>query len=353
MRDTRWDKRSWRDLTSDTRHDAFVLQVIPLDGGDARSLRISRRAFYGTLAAAGFGFTALTGFAVHQYATSGSLRAELHTALQAKEQAEAEARELRSKNVALEDELVRWKQRIAVLDGRLAETEHRLSALEGLAATLETQVTGKSTIARGQAAPLSAPTSGSRPASLVGEEPSRGAGGNVGELLFSLAERLNGSEERGAAIQHKIALLGEIAEHVPSIMPADGRIVSGFGMRRDPFTFALQMHTGVDIANVSGTPIRAAASGVVVDTGWVGGYGLTVRIAHGNGVETFYAHLSQVVVQRGQSVKKGELIGYMGSTGRSSGPHLHYEVRLGGRPIDPVPYLGGVVHAVAEEGPLD
>jgi len=353
VKETRWDKRSWRDLTSDPRHDAFVLQLIPLDGGEARSLRVSRRVFYGTLVAAGFGLTALTGFAVHQYATSGDLREELHSALQAKEQAEVEARELRAKNVALEDELVRWKQRVTVLDGRLTETERKLSALEGLAAALEKQVTGKSTIAREETTPLSASASGPCPTTLVGEEPSRGTTENASVLFFSLVERLNGSEEREAAIGNKIALLGEIAEHVPSIMPADGKIVSGFGMRRDPFTFAWKMHTGVDIANVPGTPIRAAASGVVVDAGWVGGYGLAVRIDHGNGVETVYAHLSRVVVQRGQTVKKGELIANMGSTGRSTGPHLHYEVRLGGRPVDPAPYLGGVVHAVAEERPLD
>jgi len=347
------DKRTWRELSLDPRRDDFVLQVIPLDGGEARSLRISRRFFFSTVAAAGLGITSLSGFAVHQHVTSGSLRGELQAALQAKEQAEAEARELRTKNVVLEEQLVSLKQQVMVVDGRLADTEHKLSALENLAAALETQVTGKKTISLGQATSLSATQEGGLPVTLTNEESPHRVEWGAKELLFSLAERLNGDEKRGSTIQGKIAALGERAEHVPSIKPADGRIVSGFGMRRDPFTYSLQMHTGVDIANASGTPIQASASGKVVDTGWVGGYGLTVRIAHGNGVETFYAHLSRVVVQRGQEVRKGDLIAYMGSTGRSTGPHLHYEVRLGGRPIDPVPYLGGVVHAIAEEGPLD
>lgn len=95
------------------------------------------------------------------------------------------------------------------------------------------------------------------------------------------------------------------------------------------------MHTGVDIGAPRGAPVEVAAAGRVIYTGWFGGYGKIVIIDHGGGVSTLYAHLSQILTEEGRNVEKGEVIARAGSTGYSTGPHLHFEVRLNGRPIDP------------------
>ncbi|HEY6102434.1 MAG TPA: peptidoglycan DD-metalloendopeptidase family protein [bacterium] len=119
------------------------------------------------------------------------------------------------------------------------------------------------------------------------------------------------------------------------VWPARGGITSGFGFRRHPIFGIRRMHTGVDIGAPRGAPVEAAAAGRVIYTGWFGGYGKIVIIDHGGGVSTLYAHLSQILTEEGRNVEKGEVIARVGSTGYSTGPHLHFEVRLNGRPIDP------------------
>jgi len=125
----------------------------------------------------------------------------------------------------------------------------------------------------------------------------------------------------------------------PSIWPTDGWVTSGFGYRRSPFTNRREFHNGLDIAGPSGTPVYATAKGLVIAAGKDGAYGLTVDIDHGLGIMTRYAHLHRIVVKEGQSVSRGELVGHIGSTGRATGPHLHYEVRLSGIPVDPMRYI--------------
>lgn len=125
----------------------------------------------------------------------------------------------------------------------------------------------------------------------------------------------------------------------PSIWPTDGWVTSGFGYRRSPFTDRREFHKGLDISGPTGTPVYAAAKGKIVSSGRDGAYGLTVSIDHGSGIVTNYAHLSSIAVKDGQNVSRGELIGNMGSTGRTTGPHLHYEVRLNGIPVDPMRYI--------------
>ncbi|MET3683812.1 murein DD-endopeptidase MepM/ murein hydrolase activator NlpD [Alkalibacillus flavidus] len=127
---------------------------------------------------------------------------------------------------------------------------------------------------------------------------------------------------------------------VPIEWPADtDRITSEFGTREDPFTYAESFHSGLDLADDWGTEIYAAADGTVTLAGRDGGYGLSVEIDHPNTYETKYAHLADIDVEEGQSVEQGDLIGLMGSTGRSTGVHLHYEVFNNGETIDPYPYM--------------
>jgi len=121
--------------------------------------------------------------------------------------------------------------------------------------------------------------------------------------------------------------------------PVPGPIVSGFGARENPIGGGSGFHTGVDIAAPMGTPIRACKAGKVVIASWQGGYGNAVVLDHGGGMGTLYGHQSSMAVSVGQTVASGQVIGYVGSTGNSTGPHLHFEVRLGGTPVDPVPYL--------------
>jgi murein DD-endopeptidase MepM/ murein hydrolase activator NlpD len=139
----------------------------------------------------------------------------------------------------------------------------------------------------------------------------------------------------------QIARLTRTLGTIPVRKPLDGEIdlVSGFGVRADPFTGSPAMHTGIDLHGESGDPVRATADGTVTTAGWSGGYGRMVDVDHGNGLTTRYGHLSSVAVRVGQSIRTGQIIGKVGSTGRSTGPHLHYETRLRGRVVDPQRFL--------------
>ncbi len=127
----------------------------------------------------------------------------------------------------------------------------------------------------------------------------------------------------------------------PSIWPVDGRLIqSSYGQRTDPFSGEGAFHKGVDISAPTGTGVRATADGVVVHAGMdSGGYGRLVVVDHGGGVQTYYAHLSRFYVHAGQELRRGDLVGAVGSSGRVTAPHLHYEVRMGGAPMNPYFYL--------------
>ncbi len=119
-------------------------------------------------------------------------------------------------------------------------------------------------------------------------------------------------------------------------MPARGPITSYFGYRYHPILHFTRFHAGVDIGAAWGSPVVAAGDGRVIGAGWGGGYGREVEIAHGGGLVSLYGHMSQIVAQPGSFVHRGELIGYVGSSGLSTGPHLHFEVRQGGTPVNPL-----------------
>jgi murein DD-endopeptidase MepM/ murein hydrolase activator NlpD len=155
------------------------------------------------------------------------------------------------------------------------------------------------------------------------------------EYLHEVESLAAQSAALAAAIQS--AQSGSTGSGAPSasgfIWPVNGVVVSGFGMRWG------RMHEGIDIAAGSGTPIWAAAAGTVIHAGWLGGYGNLVVVDHGNGLATAYAHASAILVAVGQHVSQGETVSLVGSTGNSSGPHLHFEVRVNGVAVDPLLYL--------------
>ncbi len=122
----------------------------------------------------------------------------------------------------------------------------------------------------------------------------------------------------------------------PNLMPTTGKITSGFGYRKNPFGRGREFHSGIDIGNNSGTKIKAAGSGVVTFAGYNSGYGRYLIISHGYGYQSVYGHNRKLLVKVGDKVKKGQIISEMGSSGRSTGPHLHFEIKLNGNPIDPM-----------------
>ena len=127
---------------------------------------------------------------------------------------------------------------------------------------------------------------------------------------------------------------------IPSVQPVKGSaFTSGYGVRSDPFRGRAAMHAGIDLAGPMGTPIYATADALVGRSEWANGYGNLVELNHGRGIQTRYGHLTRSTVSPGQRVKRGDLIGYMGSTGRSTGSHLHYEVRIDGKAVNPVPFM--------------
>jgi murein DD-endopeptidase MepM/ murein hydrolase activator NlpD len=138
-------------------------------------------------------------------------------------------------------------------------------------------------------------------------------------------------------------------EGVPQVMPADsGEITSGFGYRSDPFTGSGAFHPGLDFRGAFGAPIHAAADGTVSFVGQIRGYGNVVEVSHGNGLLTRYAHMSKTMAKVGQKVAAGDVIGAIGSTGRSTGPHLHFEVRKNGSVVNPRPFLENAPHVLEE-----
>jgi murein DD-endopeptidase MepM/ murein hydrolase activator NlpD len=138
----------------------------------------------------------------------------------------------------------------------------------------------------------------------------------------------------------KLDALEQTVISIPSMQPVDKLIfTSSFGVRSDPFRGTAAMHAGVDIPGAIGTPIYATADGVISHAGRQGGYGNLVQINHGRGIETRYGHLSKILVADNSRVRRGQMIGLMGSTGRSTGSHLHYEVRVDGKAVNPVPFL--------------
>ncbi|MEE4201176.1 peptidoglycan DD-metalloendopeptidase family protein [Erythrobacter sp.] len=165
-------------------------------------------------------------------------------------------------------------------------------------------------------------------------------GGPLKLLATSSDGSLDPRFERLGLSLARMSALEAALDGVPQVVPAaDKRITSRFGFRRDPFNGKSAMHNGIDFKGARGSPIYAAARGEISFAGRRGGYGNVVEIAHGNGMTTRYAHLSRIDVKAGQSIAAGEVLGGLGSTGRSTGPHLHFEVRVNGRAVNPRPFL--------------
>ena len=299
----------------------YKLQLVDRVTDTTRTVRLSRRGL--RLLAVGAG--AVVGIVAA--ASIFSIYTLTHSYLH-----EAEAAQLREANRIQQEQIRQIAKKASALGQEvdaIQRTEDGLRALVG-APPAETD----SAVQEGDAAP--APTGGA-PHALTTDE--------VSEALTMLEER---TAVRRTSIGQLAAMMqkdvpgassflgGDTPVTTPTGWPTDGFISSGYGLRWNGAEF----HQGIDIAAEMGTPIVATADGVVTIAGWnAGGYGNMVDIDHGSGVSTRYGHASAVVVTAGQRVRRGQIIAYVGSTGHSTGPHLHYEVRLSGQPVNPSSYL--------------
>jgi len=226
------------------------------------------------------------------------------------------------------------------------------SALARMEARQLAFVEGLTRLADRRAAQASAKLSslGINPQAMLASLEDRGAQGGP---LITLATGSNGKidprfQRLGLSLARMEALERSVGG-IPQVLPASLEFISsGFGYRADPFTGSGAFHAGLDFKGPIGAPIYAAAKGVVRFAGIKAGYGNCIEIDHGNGLITRYAHMSRFVARPGQPVSAGDMIGAIGSTGRSTGPHLHFEVRMNDQPLNPRPFLEAVTH-VSEE----
>ncbi len=174
----------------------------------------------------------------------------------------------------------------------------------------------------------------------VATAPSALASLGAPDSTFGILRDLLGTlEVRLASVRTGVEKQQALAAVTPSIWPVVGYLSSMFGTRRDPFTGAPDFHPGLDIAAHHGTPIRATADGTVDAVGYMGNYGNAVMVRHGFGISTRYGHMSRIAARAGQIVKRGDVIGYVGATGRATSAHLHYEILLNGQALNPLRLL--------------
>ena len=162
---------------------------------------------------------------------------------------------------------------------------------------------------------------------------------SVSDRLDTIVASLQTAEADLTSVVGELESLRALDRALPSAWPAAGTFTSGFGWRRSPFNRRWKFHSGIDIANDRGTPIRAPSPGMVVKSEYNSGYGRMIELDHGFGIHTIYAHCQSLRVRQGEYVEQGELLGTIGTTGQSTGPHLHFEVRLEGHAVDPMDYL--------------
>lgn len=222
-------------------------------------------------------------------------------------------------------------RQIADLAKRAADVEERLNELNELDAQVREML---------GLPPAPHPTTGTPGVNKSRGGPARSAPAAAIQASFANSDAaLELARNRLVDLKEKVAEHQRRLAHRPAAWPVRGRITSRFGLRRSPFGAGIEFHEGLDIDAPYGAPVRATGDGRVIFAGWKSGYGQLVVIDHGYGYQTAYGHNSKIRVQVGQAVKRGDVIAYVGSTGRSTGPHLHYEVIYQGQKKDPLDYL--------------
>jgi len=162
---------------------------------------------------------------------------------------------------------------------------------------------------------------------------------NLTKELDRLSREMNDRSKSFQELIDQLEAKRSVLASTPTIWPVKGWLTAGFGYRRSPFTGLRQMHEGVDISNTVGTPVVAPADGLVSYAGPLGGFGNVISIDHGHKISTFYGHLHRQRVSQGERVRRGDVIAFVGTTGRATGPHLHYEIQVNGSAVDPSKYV--------------
>jgi murein DD-endopeptidase MepM/ murein hydrolase activator NlpD len=229
--------------------------------------------------------------------------------------------------------------RIKTLKALVEEQKRGLEAEQARVATLEEDQTGVTKELQAQAKRLQASLSELEEARAAKKKAVRAAEKDLAAWNKQEDALLQESDRIGSLLRAASAAKTVKAGKGVLAWPVKGEVTSGFGYRIHPIFGVRKMHTGIDIDADTGASIRAASAGTVVSAGWRGGYGKCVIIQHSGGLATLYAHQSAIMVSVGETVKRGEIIGEVGSTGYSTGPHLHFEVRVNGSPVDPLGYL--------------
>lgn len=254
--------------------------------------------------------------------------------------ARAEIQQLQSTNAALRMENDSYKvatgelaQQISTLQSAMTELNDQArldpssrQAIEALPAMVKARAMG--------GAPMLAPIDGAVPAAKPTQATETASTLNILKDLLGVIETRLDNVRTGVERQQALAAA------TPSIWPVIGWLSSTFGSRQDPVNGGADFHPGLDISADYGTPVKATADGTIESAGWAGDYGNMVLVKHGYGMETKYGHLSRIVVSDGQTVRRGQVIGYVGATGRTTGSHLHYEILLNGGRINPMNLLG-------------
>ena len=242
------------------------------------------------------------------------------------------------------NKLIQLKEENKVVQREMTKIEKEIFNLYSLIDSLE--LYGKKLQTHGSLTPFEqdlqdSEISSSTPASTTGH-----VSADLSKNSVDLDQTLNNLLARGKVQKESFnELLTHLEEkrylkdHIPSIIPVQGWLIRGFGYQVDPFTGTVKMHEGLDIAAPPGTPIIAPADGRVTFAGTRRGFGITVEINHGYGCTTRYAHCQRSRVRAGMNVKRGDIVAYVGNTGTSIGPHLHYEVRIAQQPVNPINYI--------------
>ncbi len=272
--------------------DRYInILIVGYGGKKARSFRVNTRFLKGAVATAVVALGGLFSFAVFSFYQNASLRAELAQVKQERDTLETLLAKEREKN----SYLVKFKEKVEELEGKLVAIDNFLRK-------------------KG-----------------IRKIPSGVGGGQKKVDILDI--------EYVSFLQEEADKFKKYLSRIPLGPPVWGRITSKYGYRRDPFTGRYEFHDGVDIKAPWGTKVRATAEGRVIYAGWKSGYGKTVIIKHAYGFKTMYAHLSKIKVKKGQWVKSGEVIGLVGSTGRSTGSHVHYEVWRYSKRENPIKYM--------------
>jgi len=286
----------------DSRYSTIIF--VPHARAKFRKLKVSHRLLISLISIATSSLCLSTFFSV-QYFTSLSQNYELS--------------KLRRENKELQTANEQFSKSVESLRTQLRTVEdhtRKLAIIAGISTLDETTQGG---------------VGGIRPTDL-GENPYR-------DDLDKMSLRSNRLNRDLSVLEQQFMARNEMLSSTPSIAPVRGILTDGFGGRSDPFTGEQGTHNAVDISSAIGQAVRAPADGIVVKSEWANGYGNVIYISHGYGYSTRYGHLSSFNVHPGQRVKRGDIIGYVGSTGRSTGPHLHYEVRLNNNPVNPLEYI--------------